>query len=141
MKRANGFTLIELLVVLTIMGLAMAAVTLSLRDSSQDQLARDAQRLIAQLEKARALARTTQETWQWQTVAGGYVLQSANDPRPPAVQPWTLPQTTASASRQPLLLGPEPVIGPAWIELSLPNHSALHIRITTDGVGHFEVRP
>ena len=55
--RANGirgFTLLELLVVLSIMALATVGVGLAMRDGTQAQLERDAERLAALLESARA---------------------------------------------------------------------------------------
>ena len=42
MQRQQGLTLLELLVVLAIIGFAMAGVSLSLRDSNQTQLEREA---------------------------------------------------------------------------------------------------
>jgi general secretion pathway protein H len=145
MKQQRGFTLIELLVVLAIMGIAVASVSLSLRDSQQDVLDRDAQRLIAQLENARAVSRTTNVAWTWQITPGGYTLQSlstAAGSTSTAVnlqQTWTLPQTVVSTSNTPLVLGPEPVLKPTTIELSLTDKPQLHVRIQTDGVGYFQV--
>ena len=52
--RARGFTLLELLVVLSIMALATVGVGLAMRDGTQAQLERDAERLAALLESARA---------------------------------------------------------------------------------------
>ncbi|MDO9165761.1 MAG: prepilin-type N-terminal cleavage/methylation domain-containing protein, partial [Rhodoferax sp.] len=49
-----GFTLLELLVVVAIMAMASAGVGFAMRDSSQVQLDREAQRLAALLESARA---------------------------------------------------------------------------------------
>ena len=51
MRRQQGLTLLELMVVLLIIGFATAGVALALRDSSQTQLEREAQRLIAVLEQ------------------------------------------------------------------------------------------
>jgi type II secretion system protein H len=48
----KGFTLIEMLVVLAIIAIGTAGVSLSLRDSAQSALERDAQRLAALLESA-----------------------------------------------------------------------------------------
>jgi len=56
---ARGFTLIELLVVIAIVALASAAVTLAVRDPQATQLEREAARLSALLESARAEARAS----------------------------------------------------------------------------------
>ena len=53
----GGFTLLELLVVLSIVALATAGAGLAMRDSGQTQLEREAARLAALLESARAQSR------------------------------------------------------------------------------------
>jgi len=55
---ARGFTLIELLVVLLLVALGSSLVALSLRDTPQHLLEREADRLIVVLENARAQARS-----------------------------------------------------------------------------------
>lgn len=55
----RGFTLIELLVVIAIVALTAGVVTLALRDSAADRLEREAARLSALLEAARAESRAT----------------------------------------------------------------------------------
>ena len=50
----KGFTLIEMLVVLAVIAIGTAGVSLSLRDATQSALERDAQRLAALLDTARA---------------------------------------------------------------------------------------
>ena len=77
MQRQRGLTLLELLVVLAIIGFAMAGVSLSLRDSSQTQLEREAQRLVAVLEAARAQSRTSGVALIWQVTPKGFVIRSA----------------------------------------------------------------
>ena len=54
-----GFTLLELLVVIAIIAVATAGVSLSLRDSSQTALEREAQRLAVLFESARAQSRAS----------------------------------------------------------------------------------
>ena len=53
-----GFTLIELMVVIAIIALAAGVASLALRDPADTQLEREAARLSALLEAARAEART-----------------------------------------------------------------------------------
>jgi general secretion pathway protein H len=57
MQRQRGLTLLELLVVLAIIAISSAGVALAMRDNSQTQLEREAQRLIAKLEAARVQSR------------------------------------------------------------------------------------
>jgi general secretion pathway protein H len=57
--RQRGFTLLELMVVVAIVALATAGVSLALRDSDATQLEREALRLSALLESARAQSRTS----------------------------------------------------------------------------------
>jgi len=77
MQRQQGLTLLELLVVLAIIGFAMAGVSLALRDSSQTQLEREAQRLVAVLEAARAQSRTSGIALIWQATPDGFVIRPA----------------------------------------------------------------
>src|SRR5438128_3651594 len=56
--RTRGFTLIELMVVMALIAVAVGMVALSLRDPAADQLDREAVRLAALLESARAESRT-----------------------------------------------------------------------------------
>src|SRR6478736_6043484 len=57
--RAAGFTLVELLVVMAIIGLAMAGVAFAMRDTSHAVLDREAERLAALFEAARAQSRAS----------------------------------------------------------------------------------
>ncbi len=82
MQRQRGLTLLELLVVLAIIGFAMAGVSLSLRDSNQTQLEREAQRLVAVLEAARAQSRTSGVALIWQATPEGFVIRPALAPNP-----------------------------------------------------------
>ena len=63
--RTFGFTLLELLVVVAIIAIASAGVSFALRDSADTQLEREAQRLAALLESARAQSRTSGRPVQW----------------------------------------------------------------------------
>lgn len=172
MQRQRGLTLLELLVVLVIIGFAMTGVSLSLRDSSQTQLEREAQRLIAQLEAARAQSRTSGVAQVWRITPEGYAIvrmpSQAGAPErqetwlslttqahiqpniQPKVQPPVQPlsSNTGSAMRTDVVvLGPEPIIAPTSITLSLANtavsgaRTAHSLRIATDGLAPFQVVP
>ena len=156
MQRQRGLTLLELLVVLAIIGVAMAGVSLSLRDSSQTQLERDAQRLVAVLEAARAQSRTSGVALVWQATPEGFVIRPALAPNPitARAETWLSADTqavvsTSTASTQNaapahlVLLGPEPILTPVRITLSVTDasKSANTLSIGTDGLQPFRVIP
>jgi general secretion pathway protein H len=142
-KHPWGFTLVELLVVLGIIALTISAVSLSIGDTRQQLLEKDVQQLQAQLEKARAIARTSEQTWYWQAVPGGYKISStaAAASSPEVRINWRLPQTQILPSEPIVILGPEPVIPPARLTLSLSDQPQIRISLQTDGASGFEVVP
>jgi general secretion pathway protein H len=173
MQRQQGLTLLELLVVLAIIGFAMAGVSLSLRDSNQ--LEREAQRLVAVLEAARAQSRTSGIALIWQATPEGFVIRPALATNPTqvnnaaitsaagnAVSPiatrtetWLVIGTQASVSTAApsnnntpanlVVLGPEPILAPARITLSVAAANsakpATSLSIGTDGLRPFQVVP
>jgi len=176
MQRQRGLTLLELLVVLAIIGFAMAGVSLALRDNSQTQLEREAQRLVAVLEAARAQSRTSGIALIWQTSPEGFVIRPANAPNPAQGGNNTIMSTpgngtspiavrtdkwlamgthvVVSTAVQPanntapanlVLLGPEPILAPARITLSVATPDRAKptpaLSIGTDGLRPFQVVP
>ncbi len=160
MHRQRGLTLLELLVVLAIIGVAMAGVSLSLRDSSQTQLEREAQRLVAVLEAARAQSRTSGVALVWQATPEGFVVRPAlaptqgNNPIASRHESWLTAGTQAEVSSPAtsvnnatpatsVALGPEPLLPPVSITLSLTadNRPSNTLRIGTDGLQPFRVMP
>jgi len=143
MQRQHGLTLLELMVVLAIIGFASAGIALSLRDSQHTQLDNEAQRLMAHLEAARVSSRTRGVTLAWRSTAEGYaILDPAN--KSFKTEPWLYPNTVVSASTNPVVLGPEPIIAPVTLTLNQagPNPPATQIvRIGTDGLRPFERLP
>ena len=160
MQRQRGLTLLELLVVLAIIGFAMAGVSLSLRDSGQSQLEREAQHLVAHLEAARAQSRTSGVAQVWRITPQGYEIVSmpAGAGAPQRQATWLNASTQAhiqplskaadsAPSADVVVLGPEPIIPPASITLSV-SASATNtaratpsLRIATDGLTPFQVVP
>lgn len=134
--RSRGFTLLELMIVVAITGMASAAVAFALRDSTQTQLDREAQRLVALLEAARAESRATGVSLQWRATPGGFEFTDGIKTRP---QRWD-PTTLQARSETPVVLGPEPVIGPQTIRLSNSDAAGPSRWVTTDGLRAFEVR-
>ena len=135
--RPRGFTLIELMVVVALMAVATAGVSLSLRDSAADALERDAQRLAAVLESARAQSRASGGAVRWQAQANGYVLQGL--PRPAPAQTWLSEQTRVQ-SPAPVVLGPEPLIPPQRIELYSAHQPQQRLWVASDGLRPFAVQ-
>lgn len=153
MQRQLGLTLLELMVVLLIIGFATTGVTLALRDSSQTQLEREAQRLIAKLEAARAQSRTSGQTVVWLSTAEGFVIdtlpRAAN--QTVAKEAWLQASTQATIdvpanAATGVVLGPEPILSPIQISLRIsPDKANANqpntLRIGTNGLKPFEVLP
>jgi general secretion pathway protein H len=137
-KSSNGFTLLELLVVVAIMAIATAGVSLALRDSAQTQLEREAQRLAALLESARAQSRMTANTIRWRATETGFAFDGAAQSSLPST--W-LGSDVRATTNDAIVLGPDPIIGPKRIRLRALSDPAHSLSITTDGVRPFAVRP
>ncbi len=132
----RGFTLLELMIVVAIVGMASAMVTFALRDSTQSQLDREAQRLVALLESARAESRATGVTLQWRATTEGFEFSNGVSARSLR---WDQPGYQAF-SEAPLQLGPEPVIGAQSVRIwsrDTPDRSRW---LSTDGLRAFEIR-
>ncbi len=137
LSRPRGFTLLELLVVVSIIAIASAGVSFALRDSAQTQVEREAQRLAALLESARAQSRLRGVTVVWRNTATGFRF----DGLPPKTLPeqWLNPATTAGAPVA-LELGPEPIIPAQSITLRSTVQSDVAWRVATDGLRPFSVQ-
>ena len=148
-SRQRGFTLIELMVVLAIIAIGIGVVALALRDPTQDKLERDAMRLAALLEMARAEARATGLPVTW--VPTG----AEREPTPGAAElsprfrfvglsaktalpsHWLDPRVQAQViSGGSLRLGPEAILPPQRVLLSLERQ---RIEVASDGLEAFAV--
>jgi general secretion pathway protein H len=130
----GGFTLLELLVVVAIIAMASAGVSFALRDSAATQLEREAQRLAALLESARAQSRTSGVVVRWHTTEQGFRFEG--------VPPNTLPEqwladTTRVQGTAMLVLGPEPIIGRQAVVLTSTTQPERRLQIATDGLRPF----
>jgi len=138
LRRASlGFTLLELLVVVAIIGIAMAGVSLALRDASSSALERDAQRLAALLESGRIQSRATGVPVRWQLTPAGFRFEGL--PSQSLPESWLNPDTTVSGTRT-LQLGPDPIIEPQSITLTSASAPGRTLRVATDGLHPFAVQ-
>jgi general secretion pathway protein H len=135
-RLAAGFTLLELLVVIAIIGFASAGVAFALRDTVGDPLERDAQRLVALLDSARARSRLSGQPVRWIATEEGFRFEGL----PPGSLPgqWLAPNTRV-AGRGVLVLGPEPVIGPQAVVLTSEGRPGHTVRVATDGLRPFGI--
>ncbi len=134
---ANGFTLLELIVVITLIAMATAGVSLSLRDNADNALERDAQRLASLLENGRAQARASGVPAQWHPTPTGFVFEGL--PRSNLPTLWLDISTRASVVA-PIVLGPDPLIGPQVVVLSHLNPAGRTLWVLTDGLRPFSVQ-
>jgi general secretion pathway protein H len=123
-------------VVVAIIAIASAGVSFALRDSADTQLEREAQRLAALLESARAQSRTSGRPVQWRAVAGGFRFDGL--PPDSLPQQWLEPTTEVRGTGL-LLLGPEPIIGRQQVVLGSPALPGRSLRVATDGLRPFSV--
>ena len=133
----RGFTLLELLVVLAIMAMATAGVTLALRDHGDMALEREAQRLAALFESARAQSRASGVAVRWHTTSDGFLFEGL--PLADLPTRWLAEGITVRGTPS-VLLGPEPIVGAQTIELIHGQQSQRTIRLVTDGLRPFAIQ-
>ncbi|MGQ0711377.1 MAG: pilus assembly FimT family protein [Rhodoferax sp.] len=136
----RGFTLLELLIVVSIAATAAVAVGLSLRDSAQDALRAQADALAAMLEAARAQSRASGVPVRWRAQEAGFAWEGLAPQGPDALPTqWRTPGVRAH-SDAPVVLGPEPLIGPQRIELWLQDQPRQRVVVASDGLRPFALR-
>lgn len=140
----RGFTLIELLVVVALIAISSATISLALRDPAELQLQREAQRLAALLETARAESRASGLTVRWipKGNTAGDDFRFEGLPRTIQLptrwlgEPVAVQIENATATNPGLTLGPEPVIPAQRLRLVLGSQRLV---LGTDGLGAFDV--
>lgn len=149
----RGFTLLELMVVVVLIAVATAGVGLSLRDSADSALEREAQRLATLLETGRAQARANGTPVVWRAKTHGGPQSSSQNrtesssqsfvfeglPPPGLPQNWLTP-TTRVAPDTAVTLGPEPLIEPRAVGLFNLAHPERQVWVVTDGLRPFKVQ-
>lgn len=138
--RAPGFTLIEVMVVMAIIGIAMAVVSVALRDPTATRLDREATRLAALLEMARAESRSTGLAVMWLPTAGPgngladfmFVGLSGRSELPTR---WLDADVQAQIQGgKSLRLGPEALLTAQTVQLSLGTQ---RLDVSSDGLSEF----
>jgi general secretion pathway protein H len=148
----RGFTLIELMVVVALIAIASMVASLALRDPAASRLDREASRLAALLESARAESRALGVAVLWvpatdpETGAAPsfrFVGLPEDEDRPRAwldAEPLSVQayaDTPAGfATTRVLTLGPEPVIGAQRVVLRAGERQ---LTLATDGLGPFAI--
>jgi general secretion pathway protein H len=136
----RGFTLLELLLVVAITAVVAAGATLALRDSSQSQLDREAQRLAAVLEAARAQARASGAVVRWHLEATGFAFDGLGGKVSKDLpNQWQDPGTRAELRNGTLLLGPDPVLPAQSVRLWQADRSERSLWVASDGLRPFAV--
>ncbi len=107
-----------------------------MRDASQSQLEREAQRLAALLESARAQSRMSANPVRWRATTTGFSFDGLADATMPSN--W-LGTDIRAAETGVFILGPEPIIGPQRIRLMTLSQPQRSLTVATDGVRPFAV--
>lgn len=132
--RQGGFTLLELMVVVTITAMLCAGVVMALPSSEERALHRDAERLAAWLEVARAQSRSRGTLVVAQVEEGQARIEGASIESVVALV-WQSPAVHAQPVR--VVLGPEPVIAPQQVMLRAAGVPP--VLVATSGVQPFAV--
>jgi general secretion pathway protein H len=136
-NKQSGFTLMELMVVVAIIAIASAGVMMAIPDASATALEREALRLSALLDSARAQSRASGLAITWKKTDDGFEFEGI--PMEALVsypKTWLNTETTVDAGSR-LALGPEPVI--AQQELVL-KHAGRSLTLSTDGIRPFAIK-
>jgi general secretion pathway protein H len=142
----HGFTLMELMVVVAIIAIASAGVMFAIPDASSTALERDAQRLAALLDSARAQSRASGLAVVWHATPAGFKFEGLPQAKNASTgemvdlvkfpTDWLSADTHADLDSR-LALGPEPII--AQQEVVLLN-AARRLTLATDGIRPFAIK-
>lgn len=145
-RTSQGFTLIELLVVLVIVVSVVKGVGMAVVNRGSDSLDREAQRLAAVLEVARAQAQVSGTEIRVDISTDGFsVTRESVHEAVPSTQstPWlsqgTIGKVSGKLGATSIQLGPEPFIDAQEIVLTNINVPSESVKLMTDGVGPFVI--
>jgi general secretion pathway protein H len=135
--------MIEVMVVVALIAIAAGVVSLSLRDGSADRLEREAARLSALLESARAEARASALPVRWLLTPESSEHAFRFVGLPPSRKMPTQWLDSGVVARfddnlTSLALGPEALIGAQGVQLQLDRQ---RVHISTDGLRPFSAQP
>jgi general secretion pathway protein H len=142
-SKQRGFTLMELMVVVAIIAIASTGVMFAIPDASTTALERDAQRLAALLDSARAQSRasglsvTTDEGFVFEGIAK--IKNAKTGEMEDLVKfptHWLSRETHVELASR-LVLGPEPIIAQQEVVL---RHEARSLTLATDGIRPFGIK-
>lgn len=126
------------MVVMAIIAFASLGVSLALPDPARSHLDKEANRLAALMDTARAYSRATGMPVTWRVTATGFEfdgLPASGIERLSQESHWSDAAITSTTSQ--VILGPEPIIPAQQIDLFL---GSLQTRIATDGLQPFTIQ-
>jgi general secretion pathway protein H len=145
-SKQRGFTLMELMVVVAIIAIASTGVMFAIPDASTTALERDAQRLAALLDSARAQSRASGVSVTWQPTDDGFVFEGIakiKNAKTGEMEDlvkfpthWLSRETHVELASR-LVLGPEPIIAQQEVVL---RHEARSLTLATDGIRPFGIK-
>ncbi|MBC8997151.1 MULTISPECIES: type II secretion system minor pseudopilin GspH [unclassified Pseudomonas] len=148
MNRQRGFTLIELMVVLVIIGIASAAISLSIKPDPLQLLRKDAERVAQLLQVAQAEARADGRPIVWVSDAKGFRFSRRSDSgkgfehfsQDPQLRPrpWQSPKMEVRVEpKQKVVLNAEWINPPLQLTLS---DGFNRLSVLRDGAGRISVQ-
>lgn len=133
------------MVVVAIIAIGTAGVVFAIPDGAQTALERDAQRLAALLDSARAQSRASGLSITWHATADGFMFEGLPQTRNKSTgemavlstlpNNWLNPGTSADPATR-LALGPEPIIARQEVVLS---NAGRTLTVATDGLRPFGI--